>query len=155
MIQRIQSIYLFLAAVAMFGLYLFPIAHNVYVGGKATTIEVTGLLQDMNGVQAHTQSFTALTIVTAIVALLPLALIFLFRDRKMQINLCYAVIAVIIGHSYWLAQTVKNTTDGLVMRTDNFGIGLFLPPIAILLILLAIKAIKNDEKLVKSADRLR
>jgi hypothetical protein len=35
------------------------------------------------------------------------------------------------------------------------GIGMFLPILVILLIVLANKAIKKDEDLVKSADRLR
>jgi hypothetical protein len=35
------------------------------------------------------------------------------------------------------------------------GIGMFLPILAILLIVLANKAIKKDEDLVKSVDRLR
>jgi len=39
--------------------------------------------------------------------------------------------------------------------THNWGIGLFLSSFSMLLVLLAIRAIKADEKLVKSADRLR
>jgi len=155
MIQRIQSIYYLLASLAIFGLYLFPVAYNVYIGGIPTSVKVTGLLQDMSGVQAHTEEFRALAVLTAFVALIPVGLIFLFRNRKRQIMMSYVAILAIIGYSFWLAQTVKNLTSGFVMRTDNFGVGLFLTPIAILLILLAVKAIKNDERLVRSADRLR
>lgn len=155
MIQRVQSIYLFLASLAMFALYLVTIANNVYINNIPTNVKVTGLFQDVNGAQQHTLTFTALTAVTAVVALLPLAIIFFFRNRKQQINFCYGAILVIIGHSFWLAQTVKKATDGVLLNSNNFGIGLFLPPIAILLMMLAVKAIKRDEALVKSADRLR
>ena len=41
------------------------------------------------------------------------------------------------------------------MKISEKGIGMFLPILAILLIVLANKAIKKDEDLVKSADRLR
>ena len=155
MIQRVQSIYLFFASLAMFALYVVTIANNVYINGIPTNIKVTGLFQDVNGAQAHTLNFMALTVVTAIVAALPLIIIFLFRNRKQQITFGYSTVLVIIGHSFWLAQTVKKATDGVLLNSNNFGIGLFLPPIAILLIFLAIKAIKRDDALVKSADRLR
>jgi hypothetical protein len=155
MIQRVQSIYLFLASMALFALYAVTIANNVYVDGKPTSIKATGLFQDVNGVQTNVHPLTALTIVTAIVAILPLIVIFLYRNRKQQINFCYGVLLVIIGHSFWLAQSVKKVVGGVMLKASNFGIGLFLAPIAILLVLLAIKAIKRDEALVKSADRLR
>ncbi|WP_345950410.1 MULTISPECIES: DUF4293 domain-containing protein [unclassified Mucilaginibacter] len=155
MIQRVQSIYLFLASLAMFALYLVTIANNVYLNNVPTSVKVTGLFQDVNGAQTHTQNFVALTAVTAVVALLPLVIIFLFRNRKQQVTLSYSTILVIIGHSFWLAQTVKAATGGAILGTNNFGVGLFLPPIAILLILAAIKAIKRDDALVRSADRLR
>ncbi|CAM3844855.1 DUF4293 domain-containing protein [Mucilaginibacter galii] len=155
MIQRVQSVYLFLASLAMFALYVVTIANNVYLNGIPTAIKVTGLFQDVNAMQTNIKPFVALTAVTAIVALLPLAIIFFFRNRKRQITLCYSAVLVIIGHSFWLAQTVKNATDGIMLKSSNFGVGLFLPCIAILLMFLAIKSIKKDEALVKSADRLR
>jgi hypothetical protein len=155
MIQRVQSVYLFLASLAIFALYVVTIANNVYLNDKPTAIKVTGLFQDVNGAQTNVVPFAALTAVTAIVALLPLAIIFFFRNRKQQITFCYGAVLVVIGHSFWMAQTVKHATDGIILNTNNFGVGLFLPCIAILLMLLAIKSIKKDEALIKSADRLR
>ncbi|WP_295767365.1 DUF4293 domain-containing protein [uncultured Mucilaginibacter sp.] len=155
MIQRVQSIYLFLASLAIFALYLFTLANNVYINNIPTSIKVTGLIQDVNGQQQQIQSFVALTAATAVVGLLPLVTIFLFRNRKQQIVLAYITILVIIGHSFWVAQTVKGAVGSVTLNTSNFGIGLFLAPIAILLTLLAIKAIKRDNALVRSADRLR
>lgn len=155
MLQRVQSIYLFFASVALFALYLFPVAYNIYVAGVPTSVKITGLFQNVKEAQVHTEVFVALTAVTAIVAIIPLVIIFLYRNRKQQIALCYSTILVIIGYSFWVAQTVKSVTQGVVLKTDNFGIGLFLPPIAILLMFLAIRNIRNDERLVRSADRLR
>ncbi|UEG53920.1 DUF4293 domain-containing protein [Mucilaginibacter daejeonensis] len=155
MIQRVQSIYLFLASLAIFALYMVTIANNVYVNGIPTNIKATGLFQDLNGAQQQVTPFVALTAVTAIVALVPLVIIFLYKNRKQQIAFAYGAILVIIGHSFWVSQTVKNAIGGVMLGTNNFGVGLFLPPIAILLIFLAIKGIKKDEALIKSADRLR
>jgi MFS superfamily sulfate permease-like transporter len=155
MLQRIQSIYLLFAALVILALFLFPVAHNVYLNGIPSTIKVTGIYQDVNGVQQLTTPFTVLSIATAIVGLIPLVIIFLYKNRKQQINLCYAAILVIIGYSFWLSQAVKTAIDGFVMKTSNFGIGVLLFSISIVLMILAVKSIQKDEKLVKSADRLR
>lgn len=155
MIQRIQTIYLLFASLVIFGLYLFPLAHDVAIAGIPSTIKVTGIYQNVNGTLAHTQVFVALTAVTAIVAIIPLVIIFLFRNRKQQVALCYSCILVIIGLSFWIAQTVKAATGGVVLGTNNMGIGIFLSSISIVLLILAAKSINKDEKLVRSADRLR
>ncbi|ASU32868.1 DUF4293 domain-containing protein [Mucilaginibacter xinganensis] len=155
MLQRIQSIYLLLASLALFALFLFPLVHNVYVDAKPITLMVTGVYQDINGQNTHTEFFLGLTIATAIVALLPLVLIFLYKNRKQQITLCYIALVAIVGYSFWLSQAAKKVMGSVQIDTHNWGIGLFLSSISMLLILLAIRAIKSDEKLVKSADRLR
>jgi predicted neutral ceramidase superfamily lipid hydrolase len=155
MIQRIQSVYLLFASLVIFALFLFPLVHNVYVAGVPSTIKVTGIFQDVNGVQAHTQSFVALIAATAVAGIIPLLLIFLYKNRKQQIMLCYVYIVVIIGYSFWMAQTVKSFTGGAELNTNNFGIGALLSSLSIILVLGAAKAIQRDEKLVKSADRLR
>jgi FtsH-binding integral membrane protein len=156
MLQRIQSIYLLAASLVLFALYFFPLAHNVYVNNASVTIMVTGIFQDVNGVKKSIESFTALTAITAVVALIPLVIIFLFKNRKQQLALCYGTILVLFGYSFWMAQTVKKAVgEGVQLDTHTMGIGLFLTSISIVMLLLATKGIKNDEKLIKSADRLR
>lgn len=155
MIQRIQTVYLLFAALVIFSLYLFPLAHDVLIDGIPSTIKVTGIYQTINGQVANKASFVALTAVTALVGLIPLVIVFLFRNRKQQVALCYSAILVIIGFSFWVAQTVKNATGGVVLSTNNMGIGIFLSSISIVLLILAAKSINKDEKLVRSADRLR
>jgi len=155
MLQRIQSVYLLLASLVIFALFLFPLVHNVYVGGVPSTIKVTGVFQDAGGAQAHTQSFIALIAATAVAGIIPLILIFLYKNRKQQMMLCYIYILVIFGYSFWVAQTVKSFTGGADLTTNNFGIGALLSSVSIVLVLAAAKGIQRDEKLVKSADRLR
>ncbi|HEX8023889.1 DUF4293 domain-containing protein [Mucilaginibacter sp.] len=155
MLQRIQSIYLLFASLVLFALFFFPLAHNVYINDKPSSIMVTGIYQDVNGVQQHTESFVALTAITAIVALVPLVIIFLYKNRKQQIAFCYSAMLVLIGYSFWMAQTVKGAAGNITLDTHSMGIGLFLTSLSIILIIFAQKSIKKDEKLVKSADRLR
>jgi hypothetical protein len=155
MLQRVQSIYLLLSSFALYSLFLFPFAHNVYINGKPSSIMVTGLFQDVNGHQAHTDFFVPLTIATVLVGLIPLIIIFLYKNRRQQIMFCYLAIVIIIGYSFWMAQTVKSVMGSIQLDTHNWGIGLLLTSFSLLLIIMAIKAIQRDEKLVKSADRLR
>ncbi|QQL48328.1 DUF4293 domain-containing protein [Mucilaginibacter ginkgonis] len=155
MIQRIQTVYLFFAGLLIFALFFFPLAHHVYVNNVPSMIKVTGIYQDNGSQQMQTQSFTALTIATAVVALVPIVIIFLFRNRKRQANFCYLAMAIIIGYSFWTAQTVKNVVGDIVLGTNNLGIGIFLSCISIFLLIMAMKAIRKDDALVRSADRLR
>ena len=155
MIQRIQSIYLLLAGLAIFALFLFPFVHSVYVDGKQATITVTGVFQEANGQMVHTQVFTALIAATTVIGLLPLIIIFLYKNRRQQIALCYSALLVIIGYSFWMSQTVKKVMGSTEIDTHNWGIGLLLSSVSIIFLMLAAKAIQRDEKLVKSADRLR
>ena len=155
MLQRIQTIYLLLAGLSLFSLFLFPLIHNVYVDSKPVTIMITGVYADVNGQQAQTESFLPLTICTTIVGILPLFIIFLYKNRKQQIALCYSAMLVIIGFSFWVSQTAKHAIHDSNLTMSNYGIGIIMLSVSILFVILAQKAIQRDEKLVKSADRLR
>jgi hypothetical protein len=155
MLQRIQSIWLLLASLSIYALFFFPLVHNVYVDGKALTIMVTGVFQDMNGQMSHTQFFAGLTIATAIIGLIPLVIIFLYKNRKQQVALCYSAMLVIVGLSFWMSQCVKPVMGDTKIDAHNWGIGLLLSSASMIFLVMAIRNIQRDEKLVKSADRLR
>jgi len=155
MIQRIQSIYLLFAALVIAALFVFPLVHGVYVNGQPETIMVTGVFKDVNGQSTHTEIFIPLIIGTAFTALLPFSVIFMYKNRRRQINLCYGLMLVIIAFSYWVSQTVKNAIGGANLSMSNYGIGIILMSLSLLLIVIAQKSIQKDEKLVRSADRLR
>ena len=155
MLQRIQSIYLLFASLVLFALFIFPLAYNIYVNNQLVNVMVTGVYQNVNGTDKHIQDFLPLSIVTVIAALVPLVIIFLYKNRKQQIALCYAAVLVLIGYSFWMAQTVKQVVGDIKLEYKNMGIGLFLTSLSIILIIFAVKAIQRDEKLVRSADRLR
>jgi hypothetical protein len=156
MLQRIQSLYLLAAGLVLAALFVFPLVHDVSIHGNILTLKVTGVYQEVNGALTHTVSFMALTIATAFVALSPLPVIFLYKDRRKQINLCYGLMFLIIAYSYWVSQTVKDAiADAYLKIPDNYGVGIILLSLSLLLIVLAQKSIQRDEKLVRSADRLR
>ena len=155
MLQRIQSIYLLLATLCLVALFIFPFIHDVYVDGQLLTIKITGVYQDVNGQQQNIKQFTLLTIANVFVALLPLVIIFLYKNRTLQKTLCYIAMLVIIGFSFWVSHCAKIAIDDAVISMSNYGVGVILLSVSILFIVLAQKAIQRDDKLVKSADRLR
>ncbi|MES2872588.1 MAG: DUF4293 domain-containing protein [Bacteroidota bacterium] len=155
MIQRIQSIWLFFATACIFSLFLFPYLQVLNPDGSASLIKVMGVYQNIAGQQVQTQAFLGLTIGSVVLALIPFITIFLYKDRKKQLILCYLAIALVIAFSFWLIQTAKGVLGPVELRAENYGIGTLLPSIAILFLILAIRGIKKDERLIKSADRLR
>lgn len=155
MLQRIQSIYLLLATLALAALFIFPLLHNVYVNGIPETIKITGVYQDVNGQQQNIQPFIAISVAAGLVSLLPLVIIFLYKNRSLQTTLCYITMLVTIGFSFWVSQTAKSAIGDAVVVMSNYGVGIILLSASILFVVLAQKAIQRDDKLVKSADRLR
>ncbi len=155
MIQRIQSIYLLAASLVLFALFLFPVINNLILNGHADSIMVTGVYEVINGVRTKTASLIWLSMATVIAALLPLAGVFLYKDRKRQSAYCYIVVVLIIGYSFYLTETVKPIAGDITLRTENYGLGMILPSLAIVLVFFAIRGINKDEKLVRSAERLR
>jgi len=155
MIQRVQSIFFLLASLALLALFLFPLVHGITVDGVVENIKIDGVYQTVNGQLVRTVSFLMLTIATVLLAVVPLIALFMFNNRKLQLALAYGGILAIIGLSFWMSQTVQGLLHGATLRTDNYGIGMLLSSVSIVFLLGAARGIKKDEKLIKSADRLR
>ncbi|WP_419802641.1 DUF4293 domain-containing protein [Mucilaginibacter sp.] len=156
MIQRIQSIYLLAASLVLFSLFLLPVINNLILNGHPDSLMVNGVYEVINGVRTKTASFVWLSVATVVAAMLPLAGIFMYKNRKQQSAYLYIVMVLIIGYSFLLAETIKGFIgEDLTLRPENYGLGMILSSLSIVLVVFAIKAISRDEKLVKSADRLR
>jgi cytochrome bd-type quinol oxidase subunit 2 len=141
MIQRIQSLWLLLAAVAAGLMYKLPIYSGVLNTGAPKALLVG-------------QSYL-LFIVTAILVVFPLITIFLFKNRSKQKQLIWVTLllnAVFIG-LVWMQVDEFVTANAFTSSVYKIGAGL--PIVSIILLLLAWTGIRKDEKLIKSADRLR
>jgi len=148
MIQRIQSIWLLLAAITILCLLLVPTIgastdHGYYI--------LNGFGLQLEGAKEQTNNI-ALLVSIILAGLISLINIFNFRNRKLQIRIASLNIFLIVALSFWLTQMVKGLGQLKVLDIEP---GILLPLAAIIFTLLAIRAIKNDEKLIRSADRLR
>ena len=143
MIQRVQTLYLFLASIVSGGLILFI---NLW---KTTKEEIFI-------VNLFTEEETILKLVPLMfftASILSFLTIFIFKNRKLQFVLGRIIILInlfLLGLLIYLSLNLSGEAS-----VSEKGIGMFLPVIAIFLIVLANKAIKRDENLVKSVDRLR
>lgn len=152
MIQRIQSIWLLLAAITISCLFLFPMA-SATVGNATYELLVSGIYQKTAEQTTKLQGFLPLTLSTIAVALMCIFNIFNFRKRNAQKRIAIVTIVFIISLSFWCsryAQKMPGYPDAAQTK-----LGMFLPVIAIFFVILAIRGINNDEKLIRSADRLR
>jgi hypothetical protein len=137
MIQRIQTIYLLVAALSLMFYALFAIP------GAESFGEFMGIRMIL---------MTLVLVVSAAV----LAAVFLFRNRKKQrivvLSLQWASLVCIIltGLVLYYIPAVLEATAGL------YGVVVFLPlPLGYVLLRLAQRAIEKDIALVKSMDRIR
>jgi hypothetical protein len=157
MIQRIQSIWLLLAAVVLLGLFLFPYVSYIDLVGLGKKLYVTGTYSAVNNEAVKESGNILQTVASVVLVLIPIVTIFLYNDRKRQKMLIFVEIALICLFAIWLVVSA-NSTLSLISQSvgaQNIVVGFFLLPVAIILLAMAIGGIRNDEKLIKSADRLR
>ena len=154
MIQRIQSLYLLIAAALMAVMLFVPLA--VFYAGQEQIVLGAFALRDGEG--AVVLSAVYLGVLLAAVALLPLVTILLFRRRMTQIRLCIVEIVLLVGslvmmgvYGYLAMQTVESLT----LAASNFRFVVVFPLVAIIFVVLAARAIFKDELLVRSLDRIR
>ncbi|WP_411894775.1 DUF4293 domain-containing protein [Winogradskyella sp. A2] len=136
MIQRIQTLYLILAAVVSAGLiFVFHLWTN-NEGAKVFALD--------------NYLFLGLFIGSALLSLIS---IFSFKNRKTQFVLGRLnIILNFILLGIFVTQSLNLSGE---TNVSEKGIGILLPVFSIVCLALANKAIKKDEDLVKSVDRLR
>lgn len=136
MIQRIQTIYLLLSTAVsaglIFVLHLWTNNNDVPVFAKDEYLYLGLFLGS---------------------AFLSLISIFSFKNRKFQFVLGRLnIILNFILLGFFVYQLLMPPGESNISEK---GVGIFIPILSIVLLVLANKAIKKDEDLVKSVDRLR
>ncbi|WP_212000123.1 DUF4293 domain-containing protein [Chitinophaga sp. HK235] len=146
MIQRIQSLYLLLAAGAGAASLSFDLWKAKLSNGTQTAVNAS--------------SNYLLFVLYVIIILLALGGIFLFKKRKLQFrltifNILFAFAA--LGYQYYVVQQTANklVAGGVAISSASYQFASFLPILLIVLLFLAARGIYKDEKLIKSLDRLR
>ena len=155
MIQRIQSLSLLLAMGAIIALIFLPIAQFMDFSNNVYTLGFYGVVKDPSTAVPSVWMTSVYPVLCMIVVLLILVTIFLYKNRPLQIKMCfYALLAIVIFavFNYWMITTVRKNE---MWRMGASTIYSFLPYAAGVFVYLSRRAIQKDEELVKSADRIR
>ena len=136
MLQRIQTVYMILSILVMGALYMwFPVVEDA---AKNVVIDKSEPL-----------------VLGLILAPVVLTLISIFNFKKRQQQFVLNRLSIILNFvllGVFVYRSLKVSGETLVSEK---GIGVLFPIISIVFLVLANKAIKRDEDLVKSVDRLR
>ena len=136
MLQRIQTIYILICVIAS---AVLPFVFPLWTNENAKAVFFT--------------DSTISLILFGLIALLGLISIFSFKNRQNQFVLNRLNIIlnfILLGFFVYRTLSFPGETE-----VSENGIGVYLPAISIVMLVLANKAIKKDEDLVKSVDRLR
>ncbi len=172
MIQRIQSIYLLIVSVLMLFLLVLPIAKIAVERKEAInekeTVKVEEIVIYKNyGAKIYSQdkkktfySTWPVTFLTCLIGLISFVNIFLFTSRIMQIRICVFNILLLIGLSgltYYYFNAIKKQIilSNLTVIRHAFDISIIFPVVSIIFTYLAFRAIRKDELLIRSYERLR
>ncbi len=145
MIQRIQTLFLLLAALAFIALFQFPFA--------VSDVANAGFLADKD---FDVYDNTILIILAGLGGLIALVAIFLYKNRPLQVRLSY--LTIIIGILLIVVAVVLFYNEAYkIFETSKISdsLGLYMPVLSLIFGFLAARFINKDEKLVRSADRLR
>lgn len=136
MLQRIQTLYMILSILLMGALYVwFP--------------------EIVNSEGALVISSNEIVVLALIFGAILLTLVSIFNFKKRQNQFVLNRLTIILNFvllGVFVYRTLKVSGETLVSEK---GIGMLIPIISIVFLVLANKAIKRDEDLVKSVDRLR
>ncbi len=141
MIQRIQSVWLLLAAACAVLMFILP-----FYGGT----NPAGLV-----IELRANKYFLLMLVAGLVALLPFMAIFLYKNRSTQGKLVWLSILLDIGLgilTYVYSSRFGGENNFL---SGGYKIASVLPIIILVFLILAWRGISADNKLIKSVDRLR
>lgn len=158
-IQRLQSLYLIIAIALM---AIFPFSPFLELSTSIGEFSISSLQIKMLG--ESTLANTALVqpdyswgmfSLNALIVIFLGVTLFLYKNIKLQKQLCWINIAMIISLFSSLSIIANKLYDGLGGHKVYYNFALFLPIIAIIFIALAIRRIRTDMKTLSSYDRIR
>jgi hypothetical protein len=147
-IQRIQSIYLLIAVILMVVFAFFP-ALSFELADKTV---LYGALESGRAGSMHINPLLITLII--LISVLAFIDIFLFKNLQRQMTVCF--VDIIIGLAMLIAICVQafvvGNREGWTVTWQWY---MLLPVLSIIFLMLAHKAMANDKKKLRDADRLR
>ncbi len=165
MIQRKQTLFLLLAAIAIAVCLFLPIASISPKGmGSDALLYNLGIAGGDNTGMAFSTTCLPLFLLLAVGACISLATIFLYKNLNLQKSLCSVAMLFValwyVDFALMFSGVVLPVTDGTAAQgglTGNmhFQFAACLPLVSAVLLWMAKKGVTDDIKLLKAADRIR
>lgn len=155
MIQRIQTIFLLLAAIAAAVMFFFPLA--IFYGNHNFELYIYQLnFFDPNpSLEVGEYFLLPLLGVVVIIIFISLLSVFSFKSRKRQmmfIKVDMALTLILLaGYFFGYIRLLED----FVGNPPEYQFASFMPVLVFLFLLLANRGVQKDEKLIRSMDRLR
>ena len=137
-----------------YGRYLILAVGRVAQGDALFSFDASGL-STMIGEPELLYPAWGLFALTAIIAIIALVTIFLYKKRILQIRLCVFNALLILGFYGFFAFLIYSLKGDMEGASVSVKIALSFPLVNLILDYLAIRNIGADEALVRSLDRLR
>ena len=157
MIQRIQSLFLAIVSVSM-GIFVAMPVWNKFSSDSSQSVRMSSTqVIHQQGITSNITPIWYVAALAAVIGLVALYNIFQFKNRLLQAGLCALnsiLMTVIMGLvMYFIFGKSKDLFEPNVI--GEFGIGFYGLITAMLANVLANRFIKNDEKFVRSQNRMR
>jgi hypothetical protein len=160
MIQRIQSIFLVLMIACMGAFLYLPIWGKMDIAtGEVHQLKAIAHEQYTEADEIGTKEYMPFALAGAlagVIILISIIELFQYKNRLLQMKLGMlnsVLIVIILGLLMWFIFSGQD--QWLPTIPGQFGVGLFMPALAMIFNRMAIRAIKKDEDLVRSVDRIR
>ena len=155
MIQRIQTVFLFLAAVFAGVLFFSPIAAFDY-GTEVIKLTVLRMDNPMDAQFFGLVYTLPLLLLAILVFVLPLVTIFMYKKRELQLKLSSLNVflnAILCGMIFLFY--ASNVQKNIASENVTYLFGTYIPLINMVLSVMAMRWVKKDIELIRSVDRLR
>lgn len=152
MIQRIQTVYLFLVVVCLTVAMCTPVGYFLQ-HDAGMSAELYNLYScNMEGIRDY--SWWSLFAILCIAGILPLLAIFMYKKRMIQVRLTVFSAILLLGYYAVLVALLYSQKD---IKFEAFIINwtLALPLVSMILEYLAFRSIMKDELMIRSLDRIR
>lgn len=152
MIQRIQTLFMVIALILM-GLMIWLPLGEIAINDKIYSFSIIGIVDILTGQTVYSAWHLLVLIVG--VLLLQVIAIFSYKKRKKQMRIVAVNCLLMLGFAIasWLFIMLSAKTLGNGIYSSKIVIPFSL--ISIIMNYLAVRAIKRDEDLVRSVDRIR
>ena len=156
MIQRVQSIYLALVFILVAIMSFLPLVvfHSADVVFYMNIFRFEGV--DSLAFVNDMPNIWPLPILASLLAILSVLSIFRYKNRKQQMTMNMVAMLMnfgLLGAIFYYSDVVSKMET--VSAPPTYDVAAFFPIVTVLLLILANRNIRKDEKLVRESERLR